>query len=333
MMYFDLVMMKIAVMFFVIIAGWLARRRGYLDGDGTRQVGHFTADIIFPALVFTAMIRTVDLGAVGHDLFVVGCGAWIVALGFLCGGLTVFLWGKATHRPTFIFLSGLANWIFLPLPVIEALFGAPGVRVLLLFNFGAQLIFWTLGITLLRGGRFSRDSARNLLLNPGLLATIGGLVVALAWPEARALLAARPDQMRPWQWPIGVILQAVDMVGTLTIPMTMLMTGMQLGGLSLSGAKPTRDVVGVLAARLVLEPLAMVLLLNGAETVFGMRFDVVFRMTTYIVAAMPVAVSTSVVVERYGGDTRLTSLSIFYSTLASIVTVPAWCYLIDLAGW
>lgn len=330
---FDLVMMKIAVMFAVIMAGWFARRRGYLDGDGTRLTAHFTADIIFPALVFTAMLRTVDSSAIGHDLLVVGCGAWIVVLGFLCGGATVFLWGKATHRPTFVFLSGMSNWIFLPLPIIEALFGAPGVRVLLLFNFGAQLVFWSIGVAVLLGGRVSRESIRNLLINPGLLATVGGLVVALAWPEARALLAARPDQMRAWQWPIGVILQAMDMIGTLTIPMTMLMTGMQLGGLPLSGARPTRDVAGVLTVRLILEPLVMLLLLKAVENLFGVWFDVVLRMTTLIVAAMPVAVSTSVVVERYGGDTRLTSLSIFYSTLASIVTVPAWCYLADLAGW
>ena len=52
-------------------------------------------------------------------------------------------------------------------------------------------------------------------------------------------------------------------------------------------------------------------------------------MVAYIIACMPIAVSCSMFTERFGGDTSLAARGIFYSTLFSIVTVPAFFYLLQ----
>ena len=47
---------------------------------------------------------------------------------------------------------------------------------------------------------------------------------------------------------------------------------------------------------------------------------------------MPVAISCSVMAERYGGDVPLAAQGIFYSTLFSLLTVPAMFFLIQRFG-
>jgi len=59
----QVVLVKIAAMFLVIVAGWLARRRGFLAADFTAMLSRLVVDVAFPALVFTQMLRTVNADA------------------------------------------------------------------------------------------------------------------------------------------------------------------------------------------------------------------------------------------------------------------------------
>jgi predicted permease len=64
----------------------------------------------------------------------------------------------------------------------------------------------------------------------------------------------------------------------------------------------------------------------------GVQLPEVTRMVGYLIATMPVAISCSVMAERYGGDVPLAAQGIFYSTLFSLLTVPAMFYLIQRFG-
>jgi predicted permease len=64
------------------------------------------------------------------------------------------------------------------------------VRDVLLINIGAQLVMWSVGVWVLRGAAQKGMSLKSLFMNPGLLATAAGIILALLWPEARTLGAA-----------------------------------------------------------------------------------------------------------------------------------------------
>ena len=57
------------------------------------------------------------------------------------------------------------------------------------------------------------------------------------------------------------------------------------------------------------------------------------RMILYLIATMPVAVSCSVMAERFHGDVTLAAGGIFYSTFFSLLTVPAIFFLIQRFGF
>jgi hypothetical protein len=169
----------------------------------------------------------------------------------------------------------------------------------------------------------------NIAKNPGLLATVAGVIAALLIPGAvsKALTDTAMTAMSPLLLSAKTIIEAMTMVGSLTIPLSLVLTGAQLGELDLSDHRPSRALVGSLFARLLVVPVVMI----GLFALLAAHFSIpaVPRLVGYILAAMPAAVSCGIFTERYGGDTPFASKSIFYGTLLSIATVPALLYLIQ----
>lgn len=320
------VLIKIAGMFLLIMAGWLARRRGYLKAEASAALSWIVVDLAFPALVFTQMLRTVDATVLRQDWLLPLIPVVLVAIAYLVGLAVAPLFGGKEQRNTVLFLITSPNWVFLPLPIAEALYGSTGVRVVLLCNIGAQLALWSIGVWILHG-KISQ-ALRGLATNGGLWATAGGIVAALAFPGLRELgnLQAPPSSL------VGMagasVLEGLAMVGSLTIPLSLLAIGAQLGGLPISVRKLPASLWGVVFARLIAAPLVTITLgLILART--GFHLPAVTRMVVLLVAAMPVAIVCSVMAERYGGDTVLAAQAVFFSTLFGLVTIPALVFLVS----
>ncbi len=304
---------KILAMFLVIMAGWLVRRRGLADASLTSLLSRFTTDIALPALIFSQMLTKVDQRALMASWAVPLAAAGVLGLGQLVAWLTWRFFCTSPQAPTFIFVVSIANWIYLPLPIVQALYGDHGIRILLLCNVGVQVYLWTVGVATLHGGRLDRSAMKTLLRNPGLIATVAGIVLALTPPHS---LGGAVGAIAG-----GSILEALAMIGSLTIPLSLIVTGFQLGVIPLRGTID-RPMIGVLILRLLATPLLallIVLLLWHSHV----ATDRAALAVLYLISAMPVAVSCSILAQRFNQDASLAAQSIFYTTLASLATVPA----------
>ena len=320
------VLIKIAGMFLVILAGWLARRRGHLSQEASSILSRIVVDAAFPALVFTQMLRTVDASVLRQDWILPLLPLPLVLIAYLVAlGVSPLFGGKA-QRHTVLFLITSPNWVFLPLPIAEALYGSAGIRVVLLCNVGAQLALWSIGVWILHG-KISQ-AIRNLATNIGLWATAGGIILALLFPGLRNLgnLHAPPASLS------GIagtaVVDALAMIGSLTIPLSLLAIGAQLGAVPLAIRKLPPSLWGVVIARLLIAPLVTVAF-GMALAKVGFHLPEVTRMVVVLVASMPVAIVCSVMAERYGGDTGLAAQGVFLSTLFSLLTVPAIFFLVS----
>ena len=323
------VLNKIAVMFVVMLAGWLISRRGLLAAHLQTALGRLVVDGTFPALVFTQMLVTVTPATLRSSLLIPLLGLFLMA--FAAGvGLVAARWlREPAQRPTFAFVIGVPNWVYLPLPIVQGLFGIEAVRIVLLFNLGAQFFLWTGGVAMVRG-KFDRSDLRQLFTNPGLLATIAGIAVALLVPGTSDW--GTPQGDHGWTWLAGIMVQALTLLGSLTIPLSLLVTGAQLSGLAWDDPGHRGLVGGVVVMRLLIAPAVTIVLLH-LLVLLGLPLGDTARYTMYLVVAMPVAISCSMFAERFGGDVRLSASSIFASTLLSLVTGPALYALIRALGW
>ena len=196
-----------------------------------------------------------------------------------------------------------------------SLYGAEGVKELLLCNVGVQVVLWTVSVAILQGGRLNGSTLLGLARNIGLVATISG--IALAAGGVKATVAGGS----PLAMGYNATIEALRMVGSLTVPLSLLVTGGQLGGIRLTGEVPLRALVGTSLLRLIVTPLLFFGIVLVALR-FGWPIPHTAMMVCVITAMMPVAVSCSSLAERFGQDASLAAQSVLYTTVASAVTVP-----------
>jgi predicted permease len=306
------VVTKICAMFLVLLLGYAARRAERVDAATTALLGALTADVCLPALTFSQLLATVDSARLAAGWMTPLLGMGVLLLGQLVGLLLARPFATPTERPTFVFLCATANWIYLPLPIVEALHGARGVAALLLLNVGAQFVLWTVGVATLRGGRIDARALTTLAKNPGLVATVAGIALALVLPKGP------PTGVIGHAW--RAIVEGTTIVGSATIPLSLLVTGAQLGGSRLT-ARPRRATIGVMLARLAIAPSLALAIVWTARRV-GVSLPSPATEIAVLVAGMPVAVSTGILTAKYAGDERLAAEATFASTLVSVATTP-----------
>jgi predicted permease len=327
-----IVLAKTATLFLLIAVGWLSRRRGYLSADSTSILGRFVVDVSLPALIVVQMIATVSRDSWREDGSSLALAAVVFVIALAIGLATAPLCAPRESRSTYAFLVGIPNWVYLPLPIAQELFGSAGLRSVLICNVTSQLLLWSAGVTVLRG-RISRDATRKVLLNPGILAAVVGIGLALLVPEAKTWRTASMMDAPSWGPAMAkVVLDSLDLLGQLTIPLSLLLIGAQLGGMRPRRAHRGRVLGSLLVARLLIAPLATFAAFQGLEAL-GWDLPEVPKRVTLLISAMPVAVTCGIMTERYDGDAVLGARAIFASTLLSLLTLPLIMWAFESLAW
>ena len=322
------VLSGIVTLLIVILVGLFARKKNILTDESAGRMSHFIVDYCMPAMVFTSMLATVTKETIKSEWFLPLLGAVLILFGFLLGYLFSFVF-RIKSRPTYVFLTGVANWIYLPLPIATALYGAAGIRAVLLFNVGAQIILWSVGVAIIKNEKPTIKTLTELLKNNGLIATVLGIAIAIINPyhinlETVALLKLTP---------IGMVAKTIFMsllaLGSLTIPLTLVISGVQIGAVNVAMKRYFKDLAAIIFTKLLIIPIIAALLFFVLTNILGVHIDHVITMVALLILAMPTAVSCSLFAERFGGDSTMAALSIFYTTLLSCITLPFIFYLIS----
>ena len=183
----------VAPVFLTIGAGWAIRRAGWLTEDADASLLRVVVNLLYPCLILDTIPGNPALDRAANLLLAPAVGFGTVALGYGLSYLAAPLFGVRERR-TFAFTTGLYNYGYVPLPLIQLLFDRQTSGVLFIHNLGTETALWTLGIMLI-GGRTYRLSS---IFNPPVLAIL--LAVALHFAGGRA-------------WLPGVVLTAVHGIG------------------------------------------------------------------------------------------------------------------------
>ncbi len=315
-----IVFAKILAMFVVLFTGFFLRRGRAITDEMTATLSQLITDLIFPALVIAKLIDLVSWQTVRESASVFIVGAVILLFGIAVAGIYGRLLLPPASRRSGAFLVAIPNWIFMPLPIVQTLYGPPGVRALLLINVSMQFILWTCGIWMLQRGVADAHPLDQLRKNRGLQATAVALVLGIVLPAASSLPAT--DAIQTTIKIARALLDGIDILGSLTIPLSLLVIGAQLGGLSEKHVTDSRTLGIVIAGRLLVLPILSAIVLTLMRR-FGLSGPEVVQNVALIIVTMPIAVTCGAFLERFNGDVPLGARAIFLSTIGSIVTVPA----------
>ena len=300
------VLEQLLLMGVLIALGFYLNKSGKIEQAAEKGIAELTIDIAFPALIFTNIIKDFDLRMLSQYLIVPVSALIITVVSILIIFIvTPILDYSKREKEEFAFVTVFSNNIFIGAPICLALFGAQGLILAILYDFGMQLILWTVGIWLLKdSGQNAESHFLANIFSPPIIGLMLGLVVVFSGLDL-------PES----------VVNITDSVGAITVPLAMIFIGLQLAKSSFKEVLGDKKVYLLSFLRLILFP-TMVYFGLG---LFGISS--LLREVMTILAAMPVFASSSVIMEKYGHKSDFASAAIFATIVFMGLTLPVFIWL------
>ena len=286
---------QVVTMMLLMGLGVFLSKSKILPDDTTKNLGRMLVTVIIPVVVFRAFhVERTEEGVANLGVcFVLS----LVAL-LLSSVVSYAIYGR--RHPEDTFGSAYSNPSFFAIPLIQATYGEDAVFYIVFFIALLNVFQWTFGAWLLTGDRKTM-SLRAIVTNPVLIAAVLGVVTYL-------LAVPLP----------GVVVSGMDMLAECNTPLAMIVLGSYLAKLSVRDLLLDGRAYVVCLVRLVVEPLATILLARA----FGLS-STPLVMSVLLAAISPVGANVAIFAQHYDGDYREAVKLVSLSTIMTIATIPA----------
>lgn len=316
------ILFRILPVFLMIFLGVVARRRGLVDGPGTRMLAVLLTHLFYPALIFSSITASFTLPELLQNWTLPAGALLIMATGCLIGLAASRLVDlrRTGERRSFLFQCTINNYAFLPLPLVMAFWGEKAVGQLVFSTLGSEFAVWTIGVYLLSGHRPGRGALRHLLSVP-MCAMLAALCVVVAragighagWEAWFSQgLIARTGSSISW---------GLTLFGNATVPMAMVVAGSRMAALRRADIMAAHQYL-LVVLRLIVVPAAVLTLL------MLLPFPEQARRVLMLIAVMPSAIASVTLSELYRADAAFAASTVLLTHVVCLVTVPVWLWLL-----
>ncbi|MDQ8184145.1 AEC family transporter [Pelagicoccus sp. SDUM812002] len=311
--YFSIFLLILPV-FAMLAIGMALRWKGWLDGSVEKGMTILVVKVFYPCLIVNAMINAEPFEVGSGSLWgpVVGFGT--VTFGFLVASLLGRACGmkKGSGLRTFAFSTGIYNYGYLPIPLMESMFGSNELAVLFIHNVGIEVGIWTVGISFLAGGSI-KDGFRKIF-NPMVMALVIGLAINMS-----GLSQHLPQ----------VATRTVALLGGCAVPLGLLAIGTNLFDHIRSGERlwNVRDSLLGMVLRLGLLPCV------GLWIAWYFPLSIELKRVLVFQSAMPAGIMPILIAKHYGGLPIVAVRVVMATTAVGMLTMPLWIrFGLDLIG-
>jgi predicted permease len=294
----------VAPVFVIIGAGYALRRLRWLTPEADHSLLRVGVNVLYPCLIADSILGNPMLAEASNLIVPPLIGFGTVLLGFVLAALVARLMRlpPATGR-SFTFTTGLYNYGYLPIPLVQAFYDRNTLGVLFTHNLGVEIALWTVGVWLLSGE--PARGAWKQFFNVPIVAIVAS--AALNFSGAHSLIPK-------------FFSQSMHMLGQSAIPLALLLTGATLGDLA-SGERTTGRMSALVAAnvlRLGILPLVFLLLAKHAPVSVELQRIIIIQ------AAMPAAMIPIILAKHYKADSAHALQIVLTTTLFGLITIPLW---------
>ncbi len=302
----TLVFAAIIPIFTVMVAGFLARRIGWLDEAADRSVMRVVVNLLYPAMIFSYVLGNDALKQPSNLLLPPLVGMTSIVAGF---GLSMLVarrlqLGDQKECRTFAFTTGLYNYGYFPIPIIALLFDRETAGVLLVHNLGVEFAMWGLGVGFILAPNDPKSIWRRVFSGP---------VIAILVAVPLNLMAV--DEHLP-----NFAFEAIDLLGRCAIPIGLVLIGATFADLAGESQhlKRLKIPVTACALRLGVLPLGFI----AAAFLFPLPLEL--KAVMIVQAAMPCAVFPIVLARYFDGSPDVALKVVLSTTVLSLLTIPIW---------
>ena len=310
-----LIFSKVLAVFIYIGGGLIANRLKVLPEESVKHFISLVMGITVPCLVISSitgqdlngeMYRNTILTLLLTTLVLI-----VTAFATTFVSDRIFPWKDQQDRNVLASAMTGCNAGFMGLPIASAVFGELVFYYLVIQNIANNLYLFVMSLAQLHH-RESEKSSKSLseklkpLVNPTSVATIVSLIMLFA----------------------GIHLPeyAIDIVTTLgdiTIPLSMILVGVQLGGADFKKLIADKALLITSVMKLIAVPALALLILTP------MPVDPVVKLTVLLGMCFPSAVIGVAVAAQENKNSQLMAEAVAITTLLSLITLPVWIMIIS----
>ncbi len=298
-MTFVLEMLNLQIMLFILMAvGILVKKIGIISAENRKSFSDMLINVILPCNIVSSFMSGIEISS---DLLK-NCVLAVVLSAVIQIFVTYankLIFRKVAKNRKSVMSYGMicSNSSFIGLPVAQELYGDMGVLFTSVFQIPIRFTMWTAGLSLFTD--IDRKSAfKKLAKHPCIIAVFLGF-----------LLMVLPISLP------SVVTSTINSISKCTTPLSMIVIGTILADADIK-TMFSKDVMYYSFWRLIGLPMLIWLIL------MPFHLDKLLVSICVIMSGMPAGSTTSILADKYGGDSMFASQMTFVSTLFSIVTIP-----------
>lgn len=299
---FSAIYNQIAILFVLIIVGYLFGKLKMIKEDMIQGLTSFILNIALPALLIAGMIIPRTTEKLKESMFILIIAFTTYAGSFIIAKIvTKLIQPPKSHKGIFEFALMFSNVGFMGFPVIATIFGEEAIFYAVIYNIAFVVLVYTLGISLVDSSKEKYKINIKTIFNTGVMASIIGFTIfALAIPV--------PD----------ILKGGLNLIGNTTTPLSMVLIGAMLSTLPLGRMFNNWRIYIIAIVRVFILPLIVFTIFK-----YILHIDNIMLIgVPVIITGMPVAANAALVVQEYGSEPEVASQCVFISTLISIISIP-----------
>ncbi len=299
----------------IILAGVACRRFriGSIDADSLRQgINVMVLNIFLPALC----IKTLYTSSIDIETILIPATAIVTTLSTLAIAVMIYtLLGKIMHltpqeKGVLVISAAFGNVTYLGLPVLTGLYGPGAAKYALFYDLLATTpVLWLAGASL--AARYGEN--RNMNLRESLMAIIS---LPPIWGIACGIILRLAGITIPVSF-----LKALDMLGSLVVPLMIFSIGLAL---TLPRVSHAYAIIPAVIIKMALSPFISFMTARS----LGLQGQALS--STLLEGAMPTMVLSLLIASRFKLDTALSAFIIVVTTVLSFFTLPIGVHLTGL---
>lgn len=298
--------------FALVLAGYLASRRGFLPPTAVPALNSFVLYFALPCMLYRFGATTpIDQLLDGSVLTVwLLCALTMVGFTIAVTRSARINWNDASFGAL---VAAFPNTGFMGLPLLLTFLGTAAAGPVIVTIAVDMVITSSLCIALSRLDSAGASGARQALKNAAKSIASN----PMPWAIVLGVLASATGTGLP-----GPVNRSIELLANAASPVALFTIGAMLARAPAGGVLPASEYVPVALFKLILHPL-LVLLVGAAAMRLGLPLDPLAYTTLILTAALPSASNVSLLAERFAADTGRVARIIMVSTVLSFLTFAA----------
>lgn len=299
------VFLKILIIFLMAALGYFANKLGILPSESNKYLVNLMLLITTPCMIISSLAAR-DISAETFSLTIetlVGSLAFFVIIPIISLAIAkIFKLGPHEDIGVLMVIMTALNTGFMGFPITKAIFGDFYFFLMVIQNIVLNIYIYFIAIIQLNYGQSNRGHVKTVIrsaLNPCVIAALTGLVFLFGKIKM-------PD----------ILMEFFTTVGDATIPVSMIVVGIQLADSDLKMMIKNRSLLIASIVNIVVVPIITFLMVNWLPIQTPVKVILIFA------AAFPCAVAVVGVAAKEDRNSSLMAEGVALTTAISMITLP-----------